>query len=707
MNEWLKRGQAVWILAALALQVQAEEQDWTQIGLGALMNTRVESASRKQQAIANTAAAVFVITSEDIKRSGALSIPEVLHMAPGVEVARLSNNKWAVSIRGFNGYMANKLLVLVDGRSIYSSIFGGVIWESENLPLQEIERIEVIRGASGVTWGSNAVNGVINIITKRAQDTAGWLMDAHVGTSTGKSGEVLRYGKKLEDGSAFRVTLNNQRRDGGKQLNGANAQDQWDDSSLTFRLDLPRGSGQRWMATGKVYRFSSDHPELIPTLQGAAMYDPARYGATRLVPFTGTGNGANLLVRTEQVTDGGGEVKVQAYADTFRGPVPFMVNERDTIDLDAQHHFLLGKDHDIVWGGNYRQNKEKDTLTSLGFLTAPSNPVYTTVRLSSVFLQDEWILVPKTFSVQAGIRYEKHTFGGTTPEPSVKAMWTPDEQDSIWASWAKTVRSPSVVNEVFGANPAVIPGAMPVLIHVTPGSQSAFGNEKVRTTELGYRRQWQQELSTDLVAFRSLYDGIYDIMPGFYMTANAAGTAATGGAIPTDAACTAALATYGLAGGPGLCQNLGHGNVNTVRVHGIEMANDWHVTSDWRLQLNLTRQWVGGGPANNALYGSSPKYQGLLRSSYDVSESQRFDLWWRRIGGLQGHGTLPATNMPVAARTELDLRYAIQASKSVEVSIAGLNLLSRQQLQFYPDSMPMLPVIPQRTLYLQAVWRDE
>lgn len=692
-------------IGILALQAQAEEPDWTQIGLGDLMNTKVESAARKQQAMSNTAAAVFVITAEDIRRSGALSIPEVLHMAPGVEVARVSNNKWAVSIRGFNGYMANKLLVLVDGRSIYSSLYGGVIWESENMPLQEIERIEVIRGAAGVAWGSNAVNGVINIITKRAQDTAGWLAEGHAGTSTGKSGEVLRYGRKLEDGAAFRVTLNNQKRDGGKELNGNNAQDQWNDSAFSFRLDMPGADGRRWMSTGKVYRFTSDQPELIPTFNAAAMYDPARYGATRLVPFTGTGNGANLLVRMDQVTEGGGEVRVRAYADQFRGTVPFMTDERTTVDLDAQHHFGIGAAHDIVWGGNYRQNKHKDTLTSLGFLYAPTQ--YSTVKVSSVFLQDEWTLVPKTFNIQAGIRYEKQTYGGTTPQPSLKAMWTPDEQDSVWAGWSRTVRSPSVVNELFGANPAAIPGGMPVLVRVAPGSQGNFGNEKVRTVELGYRRQWQPALSTDLVAFRSDYDGVYGMLPGATMSANAAGAAFTG--LPYDAACAAVLTAYGLAGGPGLCQNTGHGNAGTVRTHGVEFASDWHVSADWRLQLSLTRLWLGGGAVqtNGALYGSSPNYQGSLRSSYDVSDSQRFDLWWRRIGGLAGHGSSgPATNMPIAARTELDLRYAIQASQALEVSLAGLNLLAKQQLQFYPDSMPMLPVVPQRTIYLQAVWRD-
>ncbi len=681
----------------------ARGENWDDLSLSDLMNVTVESASRKQQAISNTPAAIFVISADDIRRSGALSLPEVLRLAPGVEAARISNNKWAVSIRGFNGRMANKLLVMVDGRSVYSSLYGGVLWETEDIPLPEIERIEVIRGAAGVAWGSNAVNGVVNIITKRAQDTEGWLLDGHGGTSTGKAGGVARYGAKFEDGSAFRLTINDQKRDGGKELNGRNAQDQWNDSSLSFRYDRPDGVDHRWFASGRVYQSQSGEPWLIPTFNPAAMYDPARYGPSRLVPFTLDDHGGNLLGRFEQVTDGGGEVRVQAYVDQFKGSVPAVTDERSTMDLDVQHRFFLGSGHDIVWGGTYRQNKHTETISPVGFLTASSPSVK--VILASMFAQDEWTLLPHTFNIQAGLRLENQSYGGTSPEPSIKAMWTPTEQDSFWAGWSKMVRFPSVVEESMGANPAAIPpagpGVPPILVHVNPAAASAFGYEKARTIEAGYRGQLMPTFSTDVVAYVSKYDGIFSNFPA------STGVITTSA---TDPACAAAFAAYGFAGF-GLCSNLNRGNVYPVRTRGVELSTEWRPLSYWRLQLNASRMWLDGGPVQQStiVYGSSPSYQGSLRSSLDISERQRFDLWWRRVGGLpgRGNGAWPVAAAPIAARTELDLHYAVQATKSWEVSLTAQDLLSTQQLQFYPDYMPNLPVIPQRTVYLQAVWREK
>ncbi|MBU1424659.1 MAG: TonB-dependent receptor [Gammaproteobacteria bacterium] len=696
------------MLAAVPHAVaSAAEETWPELSLGDLMKVGVESASRKSQSLSNTAAAAFVISAADIKRSGVLSIPEALRLAPGVEVAKLSNNKWAVSIRGFNGRMANKLLVLVDGRSIYNSLYGGVIWEVENMPLEEISRIEVIRGSAGLAWGSNAVNGVVNIITKRAQDTAGWLVDGHVGTSTGKAGGTLRYGSKMEDGSAFRVTLNEQRRDGGKEVGGKDAQDQFNDTSLSFRYDKPDGVDTRWLFSGRIFEAQSGDPWLIPTFDSAAYYNPAQYGAVRLYPFVSKKTGGDLLGRFEQSTDGGGEVRIQTYAEKFMGKVPGADDDRTTLDFDAQHRFPFGDAHDIVWGGNYRQSKHREILGSTGFLTSSQTDV--TVSLASLFAQDEWTIVQHIFNMQAGVRIENQTYGGTTPQPSVRALWTPNEQHSFWFAWSKTVRSPSMVDRTMGAYPAALPatgpGTLPVLLYANAGEQSGFGNEKVRTLEAGHRAQWSPSFYSDLTAYVSHYDGVFGILPGSTMTANSA-AAFTG--LPVDPACTAAMANFGLAAGtPGLCQTLERGNILSVRTRGLELSTEWSPMSDWRLQINASRMWLDGGSDNTSVvYGNSPKYQGSVRSSYNFTPDRHFDLWLRRIGGLTTtstiYGALGAT--PISARTELDLRFAEQVNESLELSLTLQNLLSRQQLQFYPDYMPSLPVVPQRTIYLKALW---
>jgi iron complex outermembrane receptor protein len=681
------------VAASHAGAATADEQAWPELSLGDLMKVGVESASRKSQSVSNTAAAVFVISAADIKRSGVLSIPEALRLAPGVEAARLSNNKWAVSIRGFNGFMANKLLVLVDGRSIYNSLYGGVSWDAENMPIEEISRIEVIRGSAGLAWGSNAVNGVVNIITKRAQDTVGWLVDSHAGTSTGKAGIALRYGSKMEDGSALRVTLNDQRRDGGKELNGKAAQDQWNDSSLSFRYDKPDGIDTRLFLSGRIFDTQYGDPWLIPTFDSAAAYNLAQYGMARLVPYVSRKNGGDLLGRLEESTDGGGEVRVQAYFEKFQGTVTGASDSHTTMDVDAQHHFPLGETHDVVWGGNYRRTAHKEQLGSTGFLTSSQSDI--TVTLASIFAQDEWTIVPHRFNVQAGVRVEKQNFGGTAPQPSIRALWTPNELHSLWLAWSKTVRSPSVVDRTMGAYPGAIPSAPPMLLYAAPGEQSNFGNEKVRTVEAGYRSQWTSTFYSDLSAYVSKYEGVFGVLS--QTTTNNF----------VDPACAAALAEFGFTGGIGLCTTLVRGNALPVRTRGIELSTEWAPLPDWRLQINASRMLLDGGPDHSGvIYGSSPGYQGSIRSSYNLTQDRHFDLWLRRIGGLSNTGFFSGSPgpTPIAPRNELDLRFAEQVNDSLELSLTLQNLLSKQQLQFYPDYSPSLPIVPQRTIYLKALW---
>jgi iron complex outermembrane recepter protein len=685
----------------------SDEENWPELSLGDLMKVGVESASRKSQSVSNTAAAIFVISAADIRRSGALSIPEVLRLAPGIEAARQSNNKWAISIRGFNGRMANKLLVMVDGRSIYSSLYGGVLWEAENIPLEEINRIEVIRGSAGLAWGSNAVNGVINIITKRAQDTSGWLADSHAGTSTGKAGLALRYGKKDDDGSAFRVTLNEQRRDEGKELNGKATEDEWNDTSLGFRYDKPDGIDTRYFVSGRLFDAQSGDPWLVPTFDSASTYNAAQYGTARLAPFVSAKSGGNLLGRVERTTNGGGEVRIQTYMEKFHGRVQSTTEDHTTLDFDAQHRFPLGDSHDIVWGGNYRQTKHHAVMEPGGFLTTTEPDV--SIVLSSLFALDEWTLMPRIFNVQAGVRFEHQTFGGSTPQPSVRGMWTPNEQHSLWLAWSKTVRSPTVVDRTMGAYAAAMPAGnsvtgLPTLIYATPGEQSGFGNEHVRSVEVGHRARWTPSFFSDLSAFVSHYEGIFGVLPGWTVTTN------------LDPSCSAALAQFGLATSPtppptALCMTVNRGNMSAVRTRGLELSTEWNPMTTWRLQFNASRLWMDAGAnstynQDSVIYGNSPHYQGSLRSSYNITQNRQFDLWLRRVGGMAYGGYFSGTvgTTPINARNELDLRFAEQVTESLELSLNLQNLLSKNQLQFYPDYIPSLPVVPQRTIYLKALW---
>jgi iron complex outermembrane receptor protein len=534
------------------------------------------------------------------------------------------------------------------------------------------------------------------------------MIDSHAGTSTGKAGLALRFGTKMEDGSAFRATLNRQRRDGGKEVNGKAAQDEWNNAALSFRYDKPDGSGSRWLVSGRIYDTESGDPWLIPSLDTSTAYNPTQYGSERLVPFVSTKNGGDLLGRFERSTEGGGEIRVQTYVEKFHGAIPGAIDDHSTMDLDAQHRFLQGGAHDIVWGANYRQSRHSEVMAASGFLTASGS--YVTVTLASIFAQDEWTIIPRRFNVQAGLRVEHQTFGGTAPQPSVRALWTPSEKHSLWFAWSKTVRSPSVVDRAVGAYAAVIPATasspLPMLLYASPGEQTNFGNEKVRTIEAGHRAQWTPTFFSDLTAYVSKYDDIFGNSGAQTLRANDA-AAFTG--MQLDPACTAALNNFGLPTGyPGLCIYAARGNKWPVRSRGLELSTEWTPLSNLRLQMNASRMWLDGGTGNPILYGNSPNYQGSIRSSYNFTADHQFDVWLRRVGGLSNVGYFSGLTgtPPIAARNELDLRYAHQVNESLELSLTLQNLLSKQKLQFYPDYMPSLPVVPQRTIYLKAVWHD-
>jgi iron complex outermembrane receptor protein len=288
-------------------------------------------------------------------------------------------------------------------------------------------------------------------------------------------------------------------------------------------------------------------------------------------------------------------------------------------------------------------------------------------------------------------------------------MWTPNEQNSLWLSWSKTVRSPSVVDRTMGAYAAAMPTGNPLtglrtLIYSNPGELSGFGNEHARSLEAGHRAQWTPSFFSDLSAYISHYDDVFGVLPDWTITTN------------LDPACSAALARFGLTTSPtpppsSLCMTVNRGNRYQVRTRGLELSTEWNPSTTWRLQFNTSRLWMDAGEnnsytANSVIYGNSPHYQSSLRSSYNITQNRQFDLWLRRIGGMDYGGYFSGVTgaTPINARTELDLRFAEQVNESLELSLNLQNLLSKNQLQFYPDLIPSLPVVPQRTIYLKALW---
>src|SRR5688572_21838716 len=412
--------------AATAQQVASNLAD---LSLEELASIRVTSVSKRSERLADAAAAVYVITADDIRRSGATTLPEVLRLAPNLQVARADAAQYAISARGYNSTLANKMLVLIDGRTIYSPLFSGVFWEVQDTLLEDIERIEVISGPGGTLWGSNAVNGVINITTRAAADTQGALVAAGAGNRH-RSGAV-RYGGELPGGGYYRVYGKAGEERQTRRPNGTVLGDAWDRRQAGFRAD--------W--SGALQSF---------TLQGDAYTADVDQGATtrRLA-------GYNLIGRWSRQLGDGSDIRLQAYFDRVERDQPGAIREvLDTFDVELVHGFQPAQNHRLLWGAGFRYapDRVENLGPALAFL--PGNR---TVRRANVFAQDDFQLRPD-LTLTAGLKLEHNEYTGWEHLPSVRAAWKPAEGQLLWAALSRAVRAPSRVDrDLFSpANPPFV-----------------------------------------------------------------------------------------------------------------------------------------------------------------------------------------------------------------------------------------------------------
>lgn len=658
-------------LACTGLQA-AQPPEAADISLEDLLTVEVTSAARKAQRINDVAAAVFVVSREDIERSGATSIPEVLRMVPGVEVARLANNRWAVSVRGFNNRFANKLLVLMDGRSIYSPIFSGVLWENEDTLLEDIDRIEVIRGPGAAMWGANAVNGVINIITRRARDTQGNLLVAGAGSEE-RALAGFRHGGQA-GGGHYRVWAKGFTRDEAVTTDGKSGNDYWRSGRAGFRADWSMAAGHRLTVSGQAY----------------SSYTGDRFNRPDVASPTGmtvnnleqTGKGAHLLGRNEWTLAGGSEMALQGYVDHTNIELAGTFKEvRMTIDLDFQHRLLLAPNHDVIWGVGYRRSSDRTTSGSLISVT-PRTGAFT---LASAFIHDDITLIPDTLRLMLGVRLEKSSFTNIEPMPNARLMWTPSENQSIWMSLSRAVRTPSRAELDAQVDLGVLPGGAPgnptplaILTRNVPDDHK-LKVEKVTAYELGYRQQMTPTLSADLAAFHNEYSDLRSV----------------------------ALGSQRLVAGlpPYLVQEIVPNNSVEAYTRGIELALDWNPLSWWRIQpsysyLSLHARSTTGDPSSAQtaarINQSDPQHQLSLRSAMSFSDRHNFDLWLRHVSKLG--------NDVIAAYTSLDLRYAWRPRRDFELSLVGQNLLDRRHPEFVPDLLPSQACDIERAFYVKAKW---
>jgi len=658
------------MLAAPLAHAEIAKLDSLDLSLEELMNLVVTSVSKKAQTLAETSAAAYVIKAEDIRRSGATNIPEALRLAPGVQVAAIGQNRWAITIRGFNSRFANKLLVLVDGRAIYSPAFSGVYWEHNDIPIENIERIEVIRGPGGSLWGANAVNGIINILTYSAKDTQGGLLSAAAGDELKGMG-MARYGWALDDETYLRLHATGKSVDGGEAVAGGDGPDYWKSKQAGFRLDTKR-EGDSYSLQGAL----SDY-EAGDSITGFTPGIP--YFNT--VNTDGAGKTAHLLGKWERPTDTGSH-SLQAFIDHTDNNMGVARYRNDTFDLEYQRQ-ITGDTHDLVWGLGYRVSKDRVDSTQNLFFATDSRKTFS---LFSAFIQDEITLVPERWRLTLGSRFEHNDFTGLEVQPNVRLLWTPSQQDSLWAAVSRAVRTPSrgeLASTVFIAPPTFdyssMPPSMLIPAIATVGDPNMQA-EKLTALDLGWRRQWHDTLSSDVAAFYYRYADLRGGVPGAPLV------------LGTDPY----LPLYVT-------------NAIGAESYGLEASLDWMPQSNWRLQANVSLFQINShdaelGANDSEFIGASPSHQIFLRSSLDITSKLQWDVWLRHVGKLSG-GSLSNGCDVVPAYTSLDMRLAWKPQRDMEIALVGQNLLDSSHPEFVTLSMLSAQVNIQRGVYLKADWK--
>ncbi len=629
-----------------------------------LLNVEVISVAKKAKSLNDSPAAIFVITQDDIKRIGATSVPEALRLAPGLDVARIDSNKWAITARGFNGRFANKLLVLIDGRNAYTRAFSGVYWENQDVMLEDVERIEVIRGPGATMWGANAVNGVINIITKHSADTQGGLLVAGGGTEEQGFG-AFRYGGKINADTTARAYVKGFKRDENTLKIGGEAGDDWDKVQGGFRMDSQLTAQDSLTVQGDAYRSEINQNSTFP-----------QFSAPYIKNFNETIDtfGGNLLARHNHTFSSTSDYSLQIYYDFYQRDEAFIKESRHVIDVDFQHRFSFLGWNDIVWGAAYRYNHDNfqtGTITEI-------NPSSRNDQLFSTFMQDELTLIDDTLWLTLGSKFEYNDYSGFEAQPTARLMWAPHQQHRLWGAVSRAVRTPSrlehnatILQKTIPAQPPFIPA-----INAIFTGNEQFDSEEVISYELGYRTTFIDNASIDITAFYNKYKKLrtgVDSQPILPTT-------------PTGAAKVLITSENRLSG----------------QTYGFEIAAVWQMLDWWRWDANysLLKTEYDQQLASDQL-GLSPQQRVSLRSAILPWENIELDVLFRYVDtntAASAFGTAVIKDY-----VSMDIRLAWQPIKDIELSLVGQNLLAKKHFEYRQEMLATDTEID-RGMYGKLTW---
>lgn len=645
---------AAWPAPASTDQLEAGQQSNNPVRdltLEQLGDVQVTTVTKEPEEVWDTSAAIYVITQEDIRRSGATSVADVLRLAPGVEVGRIDSNSWAVGIRGSESNFSKAVLVLIDGRSVYTPLFAGVYWDVQDVLLENIDRVEVIRGPGATVWGPNAADGVINIITKKASETQGVMVsvlggnvdhtvaEAQYGGSRGENFDYRVYGKGFLRGPEFHTD----HRDF----------DDWNQARGGFRADWNINTRNDFTLEGDMYGGDSPHE----TGPGA---------------FVDSVSGGDMVGRWTRTMANGSNLYLQAYFDRTIRIGPLSGETRNTVDIDFLHHIKLGDRQDVSYGGGLRWSPNR---------YIPKTPVLdvlpetNTDHIYSGFLQDEIHFADDRFTLTLGAKLQHNNFSGFDVQPTARGLWKFNRRQSVWAAVTRAVTTPSRIEEGIQINAGEISAAPPIFLVVSGNPQ--FQSEKSLGYEGGYRQLLTPKLYVDLDVFHNDYEN---------------------------------LQSFGTPTLVGDDLTIFYENAIAGTTNGIEISPNWNPRPWWKLSgsysyvgidfhANAPGSDISSTGSVNTYEGSSPAHQMKIQSRFDITKRFEFDQTY----GYES--ALPAQK--VRAYQTLDVRLGWNPTKEWNLSLVGQNLFQPYHFEWGTGDPSELPIGIRRAAYVKLSWRAE
>jgi iron complex outermembrane receptor protein len=635
----------------------AQQVDLSTAGLEDLMKVEVTSVSKKEEQLFRAPSAIYVLTRSDIRRSGAMSIPDLLRLVPGLSVAQIDSSEWAVTSRGFNNLLSNKLLVLVDGRSVYNPVFSGVYWDIQTLPLEDIDRIEVIRGPGATVWGANAVNGVINIISRETSDTQGGYVTSGGGSLEQGFGS-LRYGGRLGTKSYYRVygrySDHGQTKTAGSS---SNAGDRWRLAQGGFRADLKLSPADSLLLSGNVSSATI----------GQISVQPIAVNSNELTSVPTNAIARSAVSSWTHKRSPRSSMTLTASFSEGRRQSSWLTAQYSTGDIDFQHRFSPARRHDLVWGVGQRFWTDREDGTFMVSFT----PNHDRGFLTNAFIQDEMTIGPR-LNLTVGSKLEHDSVSGFNLQPNARLSWTPTSAQNIWAAVSRAVRAPSRVDLNIRVNYATFQGPSDLPIVLSTFGNPAFRPEHETAYEVGYRTVLPSRIQVDTTAFYSIYHDLRRNVPfTFVETAPGPPHLVVASRFENDARATTS---------------------------GVETAARWTLLPSWR--LDAAYSWFtadfGANDAGNQKNAASPAHQWRFASGNNLPWSLRFDLNVFRVGSLAAFS--------IPAYTRVDERLYHQFSPQLSLGIVGQNLLDARHQEFGTTVGAIAREIP-RSAYLRLTWQ--